>query len=49
MMVDVDCQLAPRGRTRKEDGQAVIMARIYARNIRSDLVLTATALILSKE
>lgn len=49
MMVDVDCQLAPRGRTRKEDGHAVIMARIYARNIRSDLILTATALILSKE
>lgn len=49
MMVDVDCQLAPRGRRRKEDGQAVIMARIYARNIRSDLALTATALILSKE
>lgn len=49
MMVDVDCQLAPRGRRRKEDGQGVITMRKYARNIRSDLVLTANAWILRKE
>lgn len=49
MMVDVDCQLAPTGRKRKVDGQVVIMTRKYARNIRSDLVLTANAWILRKE
>lgn len=49
MMVDVDCQLAPTGRKRKVDGQVVIMTREYARNIRSDLVLTANSWILRKE